>query len=81
LPDLSDAPHLSLIQVLLELDELRQLLSVVSGVEALGLRLRQHHLPQSEVLLLLVELGLLVPQHLVEAEGVLGVVGVPREYT
>jgi hypothetical protein len=76
LPSLSDAHHLGLIQTLSKLDELYQLLPVVSGFEALSLRLCQLCLPQSEVPFLLVELDLLLPQHLVEAECVHGAVGV-----
>jgi hypothetical protein len=45
---------------------------VVPGVEALGLRLHQLHLMQVQVPLSLIELELLLLQHLVEAEGVLG---------
>jgi hypothetical protein len=61
LPDLGDMRHLSLIQVLRKLDQLHQLLPVVPGVEALGLRLRQHRLLPSKVPLLLVKLELLLP--------------------
>jgi hypothetical protein len=56
-----------------ELNKLHQLLVVVSGVESLGLHLRQHHLTQAVVPLSPVEQDLLLPQHLIEAEGVLGV--------
>jgi hypothetical protein len=68
--------HLSLLQVLSEPDELCQLLQVVPRVEALRMHLRQCHLTQSEVPLLLVELYRLLPQHFVKTKGVLGAVGV-----
>jgi hypothetical protein len=54
-----------------ELDKLHQLLVVVPGVESLGLRLRQHRLTQAMVPLSPIEQDLLLPQHLIEAEGVL----------
>jgi hypothetical protein len=45
---------------------------IVPWVESLGLRLHKHHLRQAQVPLSPIELDLLLPQHLVEAEGMLG---------
>jgi hypothetical protein len=73
-PDLGDTLHLNILPETPELDELHQLFTIVLGVESSGLRLHQHHLTQAQVLLSPVELNLLLPQHLVEAEGMLGMV-------
>jgi hypothetical protein len=45
-PDLGDLLHLGFLEVPLELDDLHQPLTIVSGVEALGLRLHRHLLMQ-----------------------------------
>jgi hypothetical protein len=71
LPDLGNMHHLSLLKALLELDELDQLFMVFMGVEASSPP-HQRFLLQSEDLLPLIEEDLLLPQHLVEDEGVVG---------
>jgi hypothetical protein len=53
-----------------ELNELLQLVTVVPGVESLGLRLHRRHLMQVQVSLSPIKLDLLIPQHLIEAKGV-----------
>jgi hypothetical protein len=64
--------HLDLLEVPLEFDKLHQLLTVVLGVEAQRLRLHQRRLTQVKVSRTPVKLDLLLPQHLIEVEGVLG---------
>jgi hypothetical protein len=75
-PGLSGVLRLDLLQVPPELNDLYQLLTVVSGIEAPGLRLHMSHLTQAHVLVSLVKMDLLLPEHLVKVEGVLGVSGV-----
>jgi hypothetical protein len=75
-PSLGDTLHLSFLQAPVKLDELHQLLTIVPGVETPRLRLHQFRLMQVKVSLSPIELDLLVPQHLVKAEGVLGAGGV-----
>jgi hypothetical protein len=78
--DLRDVPHqdlhFGLLDVPPELDELHQLCTVVLGVVVSGLCLHQCRLMQVKVPLSPIELDLLLPQHLVEAEGVLCTGGV-----
>jgi hypothetical protein len=69
---LGDAVHLDVLKRPSELDELHHLLTVVLGVESPGLCLRQHRLMQAKVLLPPIEQDLLLPQHLIKVEGVLG---------
>jgi hypothetical protein len=75
-PGLGDVLHHALHKAPLKVDELHQLLMVVQGIETLGLRLHQHRVAQVQVPLSSIELDLLLPQHLVKAEGGLGVGGV-----
>jgi hypothetical protein len=75
-PSLDDTLHLSLLQAPVKLDELHQLLMVVPGVETPGVCLHQFRLTQVKVPLSPIELDLLLAQHLVKAEGVLGAGGV-----
>jgi hypothetical protein len=59
-PDLGDALHLGFLETPLELNKLHQLLTVVPGVEALGLRLYQCRLTQVKVPLSPIDLDLLL---------------------
>jgi hypothetical protein len=68
--NLHNALHLGLLEKPPELNELHQLLTIALGVEALGLCLHQRRLAQVQVPLSSIELDLLLPQHLIEAEGV-----------
>jgi hypothetical protein len=68
--------RLNVSKKLSKLDEFHQLVMVVSRVEPLGLCLCQCHHAQLHVSLPLIELNPLLPQHLVEVEDELAVVGV-----
>jgi hypothetical protein len=71
-PGLGNALHFGLLKPPLELNKLHQLLTVILGVEAPGLRLHYCRLTQAEVSLSPIELDLLLPQHHVDVEGVFG---------
>jgi hypothetical protein len=65
---LGDAVHLDILKKPPKLDELHQLIMIVSGVDPLGLCLCQRHRAQLQVPLPLIKPGPLLPQHLVEVE-------------